>query len=281
MANESCTRVDFYSSSLFNTTFTIGSNLLESLFLSSPILFFIMSTHNPTHGTKVTTDPAGKENPVVEAAGAITSDSLAAESVTSHGKFADNRDSAPSSVPAKSSTASNADTSAATVLPPARDADRRESAGEDLPTHKPTHADLRKHHQANAPSDLAAQSAPKSTHHQTDTHHQKNKTAADKQEGNMEHGHVPVAPSYVHTGHAATDDPHNKPHGKGLTEVQDFEDGEGKNASFGTDIGGKDDPGRVAEEAFERANAVPGFEAGPRQKGVEGEGRYDALKTDD
>jgi hypothetical protein len=258
-----------------------------------------MSTQNPTHGTKVdtyahiepvphpltslqvTTDPAGRENPIVEAAGVITSDSLAAESSTQHGKFAENRDSAPSAVPSKSSTAANTDTSAATVLPAASDAAHRGDAGEALPTPKPKAAQSREHHPADTASHPAAHSTSKSTHPKTNPHHGSTKTDAEKQKLNEEHGHVPIAPSYVQTGHVARDDPHNKPHGKGLKEVQEFEGGDGKNASFTTDIGGERDPGRVAEQAFERANAVPGFEAGRRQKGVDGKGQYDALKDDE
>jgi hypothetical protein len=57
---------------------------------------------------------------------------------------------------------------------------------------------------------------------------------------------------------------------------------DGPNASFGdVDIGGKDDPGRLAEEKFERQNAQFDGGHGARDMGIEAEtGRFDALKDD-
>lgn len=84
-----------------------------------------MSHANPTHGKKVTTDPAGRRDPIVEGAGPVTSDSLAAESIRQHGGFSQNRDAAPLGVTSENSTLNNTDTSAATELRPAKDAETR------------------------------------------------------------------------------------------------------------------------------------------------------------
>jgi hypothetical protein len=70
---------------------------------------------------KVTDSTATK----TEKPGTITSDSLAAESLSSaSGTFANNK-ATPSSQPSNSTTANNTDTSSATTLPPAKDAQAR------------------------------------------------------------------------------------------------------------------------------------------------------------
>ncbi|CAG8958112.1 hypothetical protein HYFRA_00000458 [Hymenoscyphus fraxineus] len=83
-----------------------------------------MSTRNPTHGQKVT-DPNA---PVIkEGAGAVVSDSLAAESTREGGGFASNRDTDPFGPKGSNSTFTNRDTSSATRLDPTVDAEAREA----------------------------------------------------------------------------------------------------------------------------------------------------------
>ncbi|CAG8984249.1 hypothetical protein HYALB_00010505 [Hymenoscyphus albidus] len=83
-----------------------------------------MSTRNPTHGQKVT-DPNA---PVIkEGAGAVVSDSLAAESARAGGGFASNRDTDPFGAKGSNSIFTNRDTSSATRLDPAVDAEAREA----------------------------------------------------------------------------------------------------------------------------------------------------------
>ena len=205
----------------------------------------------------------------------VTSDSLAAESVRNSGKFAENRDSTPSAVSSKSSTAAVTDTSAARTLAPTSDAAHRPdwvlTPASTYRTHTEGHNDHATHAHTNN---------PKKSHHDVHPEHVSNTPTAtphlDRDSGN-----VPIAPSYVHSASEAARDEHNKPKGKHLHEVRVFRGvDESNNASFGTDIGGKDDPGRLAEEKMVRANAVPGFEAGARQKGIDGKGRYDGLQDD-
>lgn len=236
----------------------------------------------------MTTDPASKTHPIVEGAGTVTSDSLAAESTTAHGGFSANRDAEPSSVPSKSTTANNTDTSAAKVLPPAPDSehrkDRTEQSSDTQHEHKHTHAEQHKHHQSH-PTEHASHTASTSSssgNHQAkggaDHSSSQGMTPAEKAHLNEDHGHVPIAPSYVQADVYAARDPHNKPKGKNLTEGIDDD---GKNASFSTDIGGENDPGRAAEQKFERSNASAGFEEGPRQKKLDGAGTYDVLAGKD
>lgn len=69
------------------------------------------------------------------------------------------------------------------------------------------------------------------------------------------------------------------PKGKNLTEGG-F-DGDAKNASFNQDIGGKNDPGRLAEQKFQKENAdTAGIAGMPKQQGVTGENTYDTLGGD-
>ncbi|KAL9632295.1 MAG: hypothetical protein Q9164_005409 [Protoblastenia rupestris] len=79
-------------------------------------------------GMKNTSDPERYTNPTEEGAGAVASDSLAAESARSGGKFSENRDSEPLAVKGSNSTFDNTDTSGAITLPPASDARSRDEA---------------------------------------------------------------------------------------------------------------------------------------------------------
>ena len=76
-----------------------------------------------SHGTKVTSTSTTHEP-----TGLITSDSLAADSLSSGGSFAaSNPHAAASKQPSSSTTSNTTDTSSATTLPPAVDAEAREA----------------------------------------------------------------------------------------------------------------------------------------------------------
>lgn len=82
-----------------------------------------------------------------------------------------------------------------------------------------------------------------------------------------------IAPSYVNVQYLDR----GKPKGKHLTEGG-FDDSDSKNASFTSDIGTKDDPGRLAEQRFELLNAESALDAGtPKQKGFVRDNPYEAL----
>lgn len=65
------------------------------------------------------------------------------------------------------------------------------------------------------------------------------------------------------------------PKGKNLKEGG-FESNDRNNASFTSDIGGKNDPGRAAEASFQRVNAAGGG-VPAKQAGGTGESAFDAL----
>jgi len=97
--------------------------------------------------------------------------------------------------------------------------------------------------------------------------------------GNPDSSASDTAPSYVDSvqsqGNSSA-----KPKGKNITEGG-FDDDPSKNASFNSEIGTEDDPGRQAEnDLLQKSQAVSGSSA-PRQKMGEGEkSQYDVLEDD-
>lgn len=232
-------------------------------------------SHGP-RSTKVTTDPLASKNPIEEPSGPVADDSLAAQSVRQGGRFAENRGAEPMGVSGNQSTLNNADTSAATTLPSApvgalrEDRSRKEKYPEALGG------------QGNFPGK-----------HLPETGYTGGSTAAKQQMG-LHAGEYPAsqkmnqataggssqydagqAPSYVAD---VTDGyQHQKPHGKNITEGG-FSSNPDKNASFTSDIGSEQDPGRAAENKFQRTTMESGLDAGnPRQKSVETQHPYQAL----
>jgi len=70
-----------------------------------------------------------------------------------------------------------------------------------------------------------------------------------------------------------------KPKGKNITEGGS-EAYDRRNASFNQEIGGKNDPGRLAEAKFSKDNATGGSAGFPKQKGDTGENTFDALNRE-
>ena len=86
------------------------------------------------------------------------------------------------------------------------------------------------------------------------------------------------APNYVNNPASSMGDDF-KPKGQNISEGG-F-DSSAPNASFNSDIGGKNDPGRAALQGMQRADAQAGGDAsgsGQRQSGVTNDGQYDILK---
>ena len=189
---------------------------------------------NPT-GTKTKAHPERYTDPVKEGPGPIASDSLAADSTRAGGGFSQNRDSAPLGVTGAHSTFANEDTTNATRLSPAPDAEARLA--------KDSWSDV-----------------PSSGHRHTGSSSSK------------------TAPSYVHPNLADT-----KPKGRNLTEGG-FDDSESKNASFNSEIGSENDPGRLAGKKFQHKMAEVDADAasGPRDSMKKGNQQpYGALGSEE
>lgn len=206
------------------------------------------------------TDSSAPE--IKESAGAATSDSLAAESDT----FASNRGGEALGVSGKNSTLANEDTTNAQTLPPT-------SSGPNRSDHKTVHSlekDSSRTQDDRQIKDTTGESI--STSHSTSTG---TSTGTDNSTG-----HIDLAPTYISSQYVDG----GLPKGKNLKEVTgkfEGEDENKQNASFGTDIGGPNDPGRISVEEFEE-RAAGGTGAGlssvPTQKGDASGTQYDTLE---
>jgi len=189
-----------------------------------------MSHQNPSHGQKVkSTNPA---DTIEESTGPILSDSLAAESLEQGGEdsFASGHATALKQS-AKGTNTNNYDTSSATTLNAAPDAEARLATEEW--------------------SENAALKAGRGL------------DSSAKDDGREGESYAKPASSYE-------EPTKSKPHGKNNIEG-DFDDS-APNASFNQDIGGKNDPGRLAEQKFVEGNArnatTSGFEGGREETEV-------------
>jgi len=208
---------------------------------------------NPSYGTKVN-DPHSIRQ---EGAGPVASDSLAADSTRSGGDFSSNRNAEPQGVSGSNSTFANTNISGATRLDAASNAEAR-MAQEDWAEEKKLGGGSDSY-----PSGLGGQAKG---------------LAVENTQGSYSTGgassNARTAPSYVNSQYVDA----GGPKGKNLTEGIG---GDPKNASFNQDIGGENDPGRLAELKMQRANADAAGDAGyPRQKGTTGDNTYDTLGGD-
>jgi hypothetical protein len=194
------------------------------------------------------TDPTAPH--IQEGAGAVASDSLAAESARAGGKFSSNRGSEPLGVKGSNSTFANTNTSGAVTLEPAPNAPaRQEQKGGDDPTY---------------PEASGGQSKA---------------TPVENKEGSYEAGeamrHFDIAPTYVLSQYIK----YRKPKGKNLKE-EDFDIDDSKNASFISEIGDKNDPARLAEYQFEQRNCFIPISAGLPKMPIEVDDPFDVLPKD-
>ncbi|KAI9802979.1 MAG: hypothetical protein M1825_002212 [Sarcosagium campestre] len=253
-------------------------------------------------GTKVTNDPSAKETS--EGAGPVLSDSLAAESTRSGGEFSENRGAEPLGVSSKSSTANTTDTSNATKLDAAPDAEARkdqedERVNDDIKgpggskyaerlggqgEFSGAHSD---HGYAGDPTStrpagqtekLTAGESSTERYQGESTRGAVNTTGRSGDDSGSTPQNVDVAPGYIHKNFLE-----QKPKGTNLQEGG-FESDDTKNASFNSEIGSEQDPGRAAENKFQRRAAESGPDAGgsgPRQKNITGDTHYDSLGSEE
>ena len=203
--------------------------------------------------------------PIQEGPGAIAKDSLAAESSA----FPDD---ATSSVPGSRSTFNNTNTSGATTLPPARDATSRLS-----PSQRDNTAAVsgQKYPDAVGQPDLGDSKTSDQGYVGGPT---KGSTAGSATYNTSTGGgsKADPAPSYVNNIYLQD----SKPKGTGIQEGG-FDSG-APNASFTTDIGSENDPGREGTAHFQRQFAGDAADAGlPKtQKGLDSDTPYQNLDTD-
>ena len=243
-----------------------------------------------------TSDPERYTNPTTEGAGAVASDSLAAESARAGGKFGENRDSNPLSVKGDHSTLNNTDTSSAKVLAPASSAAEREdteaseqtpgeakgSQGKKYPEGADGQSDIPGHSLDGKPaSGLRGVTGPSSSMGTAgDMAGDDNKSGPTENTFKGEGGaDVDAAPGYVASVESQANKT-GKPKGKNITEGG-FDDDPSNNASFTSEIGTEDDPGRKAVSDMQKKAQSASGGTGPRQApGESDNSQYDVLDTD-
>lgn len=186
---------------------------------------------------------------IQESTGPITTDSLAAESTRAGGAFKENRNSEPQGVAGSNSTFTTTNTSGATRLDPASDAEARMAQND--------WAEQKKLSSGFSPSDSSGATGGAGTRNSRET--DKSRSGDDQSQGRP-------------LGRA------DRPKGANLHEGG-FESDDLKNASFTAEIGSEDDPGRVAENTFETRNAAAGL-VSPTQKKISGDTPYSNLSNE-
>ncbi|KAL4984601.1 hypothetical protein BDW68DRAFT_166724 [Aspergillus falconensis] len=234
-------------------------------------------------GVKNTTDPLSNRT-INEPSGSVLKDSLAAESVSHGGSFNENRNAEPIGATSQNTTTNTTDTSAATKLSSASNAREREephgsqrypdalggqaefpgahipetgyvggstAAKKDLGINKPNYpASEKLNSQSKSQAQSRTQANASGSGYQT-----RSATAAQKKQNDSsatagQGGEFPSDPKY--------------------------------NASFNSELGSEDDPGRLAEQKFQRREAeTVAAAAAPAQKGTGGDQTwYQPLNTD-
>ena len=217
----------------------------------------------------------------------MTSDSLAAESIQSGGKFSENRGAEPFSVSGSSSNFNNTDTSGATTLAPAPDAAEREAkvvwqetadvakgpGGQKYPEGLDGQGAFDGRHTANgysggptsAKQELSEELGSDNVYRASGIRGGGTDDVTEEgDKGSLDTTTADTAPSYVSS---VKSDPAQtgKPKGKNITEGG-FDSNSNNNASFNNEIGTENDPGRVAEQTFQNTTQSASGVTGPRQK---------------
>ncbi|PWY77542.1 hypothetical protein BO70DRAFT_353970 [Aspergillus heteromorphus CBS 117.55] len=225
--------------------------------------------------TKVTTDPTRHTNPIHEPAGPVLNDSLAAESATHGGTFAQNRGSEPMGVSSGQSTTRTTNTSGATKLDSNADfADKYPEGLGGQGNYPGAHGSGYVGGPTGAKKELGIHAgeypaSQKLSQSQSQGQGQGRQAPASAASGS---GYSSLSQSQ---GYGSA-----QPKGRGLKEGDVPDDA--PNASYTTDIGGENDPGRVAQGGFQRRNVEsgPAGTAAGRQKGVDDQQWYQHLQSD-
>jgi hypothetical protein len=189
----------------------------------------------------------------------VTSDSLAGESIKGDGSFGEgNPKAAASNQPSKSTNTNNTDTSGATKLNPAVNAEARDATEGSNETQ-----------QLNAGAGLGKEAGRGPTYGTNTSASGPTGGAPNSDGGNVTGGYAGAADQARNPGEL-------KPKGKGLTETDDLE---GKTA-FG-EIGTDQDPSRVAETNMAKRDAMPGGAAGAKDTSVQdGGSKFSGLSEE-
>ncbi|KAL2855873.1 hypothetical protein BJY01DRAFT_203932 [Aspergillus pseudoustus] len=244
-------------------------------------------------GVKVTTDPAS-EQPIREPSGPVVGDSLAAESTHRGGSYAENRGANPLGVTGHNTTTNTTDTSAARKIPSAANAHDREDPtakerypdalggqGEYPGTHVPETGYVGG--STAAKKDLGI--GGKQYHASEKLSQSSNKASQSKQQSSGTGARASGSGYQTRSATAAQQKQQQystAAAGQGSGKQGDFPSDPKYNASFNSEIGSEDDPGRLAEQKFQRreAETVAGAAAPSQKKGAGDGSWYEPLSSD-
>ncbi|KAL4914061.1 hypothetical protein BDW62DRAFT_150576 [Aspergillus aurantiobrunneus] len=232
-------------------------------------------------GVKVTTDPMS-DRPINEPSGPVLKDSLAAESVSGGGSFNKNRGAEPLGATSQNTTTNTTDTSAASKLPPASNArDRAHPYGQQkYPDALGGQADYPGAHVPETGYVGGPTAAKKDLGINQHEYPASEKLQAQSQSQSKSQTQAPASGSGYQTRSATASQKQGySPAAAG--QGSEFPDDPKYNASFNSEIGSEDDPGRFAEQKFQRREAeTVAAAAAPAQKGTGDQTWYQPLNTD-
>lgn len=251
----------------------------------------------PGHrGTKVTSNAPTQEN-----AGPVVNDSLAAESLQSGGAFSANRDAYPLGVSSKNTTTNVTDTSAAREIPSTGDRHTETQTEGKYPDALGGQAEFPGPHVPESGYVGGSTAAKEDLNIGGGEYPASQKAASSTTFGAgakaKASGSVPTttststSTSKPTSSYASTAGSGTGRQTRSATAAQkqqsenaaagDFPDDPKHNASFNSEIGSKEDPGRLAELKFQRreAETVAGA-AAPAQKGTGDSTWYEPLSSD-
>ncbi|KAL4779470.1 hypothetical protein BJX76DRAFT_340699 [Aspergillus varians] len=231
-------------------------------------------------GVKVTTDPRS-ENPIDEPSGPVLKDSLAAESVSGGGSFNKNRGAEPLGVTSENTTTNTTDTSAATKLPPASSArDRGQTHGQQkYPDALGGQADYPGAHVPESGYVGGSTAAKKDLG--IDKHEYAASEKLQSQPQPKSQTRAPASGSVPQTRSATAAQKKQDYSSAAAGQDSEFPDDPKYNASFNSEIGSEEDPGRLAEQKFQRREAETlAAAAAPAQKSSGGQTWYQPLSND-
>ncbi|KAI9722199.1 MAG: hypothetical protein M1828_004882 [Chrysothrix sp. TS-e1954] len=195
---------------------------------------------------------------IQEGTGMVTSDSLAAESMKADGSFAAGQNASYSNQPSRSTTTNTTDTSGATTLDSARDADDRL-----------TYSDLKGDYKTPGDETRSGMSGT-------------GDSTYDTSRAEPRGGYGGEAPSATGGSYGLTEG-QSKPGGKNIQEGG-F-DSDAPNSSFMSDIGTKNDPSRDAEKGLNasnaRAPADSGYPGASTMQGTRDQGGFENLGSEE
>ncbi|KAK4897401.1 hypothetical protein LTR27_004921 [Elasticomyces elasticus] len=240
-------------------------------------------TDNPRHSNNPSSEYKN-ENP-----GTVTSDSLAGESIQGGGSFGANSDArGPMGQSSQGTNTNNTDTSGATELPASRNRGDRDEESSGNTYDLSSSSDGRSGGSGSSGQQRSQQSNTESyggsgnTGGGEDSSYSSGNAGGNSSSSYSDENSNPNSSSSSGGSSGSSSGGYGRPHGTNITEDPSLGDDQ-NNASFDTDIGGKNDPGREALQDMAARTARGAGGEGARQYGQAGgsnQGGFERLGDD-